>query len=161
MTLNSVASRNAASHPLRRVPRGVALMAHLHRPGADLLLALGDPAIPRIAHKLAFTDRRPTGSASDLDFHVADMFATVKSKNQRGRGRSVAGPTGPPSVVVGERGGRPWSGRLTSPGRSQKAARRTWRTLAGPVGKLQEDRQRSLIRAYRRMRPPARGDPRL
>jgi hypothetical protein len=35
---------------LGRVHRGVALMAHLDRAGADLLLTLRDPAIPGIAH---------------------------------------------------------------------------------------------------------------
>jgi hypothetical protein len=83
----------------------------------------------------SFTDRRLFGSAADLGFHVAYMFATAESKDQRGRGRSLAGSAGPPSLVAGERGGHRGSGRLTSPGRSQKAARRTWRTLAGPVGK--------------------------
>src|SRR5712692_10864669 len=63
------------------------------------------------------------------------MFATTKSKDQRGRGRSTAGAAGPPSLVAGERGGRPWAGRLTSPGRSQKTARRTSRTAQEPVGK--------------------------
>ena len=35
---------------LGRVHGGVALVAHLDRPGADLLLALRDPAVPRVAH---------------------------------------------------------------------------------------------------------------
>jgi hypothetical protein len=95
-----------------------------------------------------FTDRCLFGSASDLGFHVAYMFATAKSKDQRGRGRSLAGSAGPPSLVAGGRGGHRGSGRLTSPGRSQKAARRTWRTLAGPVGKL-DDEDRVLVNRRR------------
>ena len=87
-----------------------------------------------------FTDRRLPSPVSDLGFYVAYMFATAKSKDQRGRGRrgrSMTGSAGPPSLVTSERGEHPWPGWLTSPGRSRGEARRTWRTPAGPVGKQQ------------------------
>src|SRR5208282_4606571 len=44
--------------------------------------------------------------------------------------------TNPP--IPPGRPARPWPGRLTGPSCCQKEARRTWRTPAGPVGKVDE-----------------------
>jgi hypothetical protein len=97
-----------------------------------------------VAGAADFTDRRFLGSASDLRFHVTYMFATAKSKDQRGRGGSLAGSVGPPSLVAGGRGGHRGPGRLTSPGRSQKQ-------LAGRGGRSQVRSVKQTMRVLRRL----------
>ena len=133
--------------------RGMAI-ASARRERLDQMLIIGERHLRLVLNEYAdhyFSDCRGRNSGSDLGFHVTCMFATAKSEDQRG-GRSQPGSVGPPSLVKGERSGRRGHERLISPGRSQKAPRRTWRTLAGPVGKHYDNH-----RPHRALRhdPPA------
>ena len=113
MTLNSVASRNAASQPLRRERRRP---LHVIVGGVEERLQLGPGQRPPLRPALVLRRRAPRCCRS---WHTCT-----------GHG---AGPL----LALGDP------------------------AIARIAHVLQEQRQRPLIRADRRMRPPARGDPRL
>jgi hypothetical protein len=119
----------------------------LARPVGVLLLA--------VLHFITFSDRRVSDSSSTRGFTSRTCSRRPGQEISDEEAGSMAGSAGPLSVVANERREHPWPGRLSGPGCSDEAARRTSRTPQGPVGKITDtDHPSGIVAALARAMAP-------